>query len=119
MLVIFAYYDDNRFKAACAQRGVYDQHLFCEGNAWRLVLIILRLPMGTKKIEILARESPLTYVENIKTPFIIFSGGRSPYRFVQGEMKSVFQFEIPTTGQWINCCCEPLSSLKRWTDKDN
>jgi dipeptidyl aminopeptidase/acylaminoacyl peptidase len=31
--------------------------------------------MGTKIKEILARESPLTYVENIKTPFIIFHGG--------------------------------------------
>jgi hypothetical protein len=29
--------------------------------------------MGTKIKEILARESPLTYVENIKTPFIIFT----------------------------------------------
>jgi dipeptidyl aminopeptidase/acylaminoacyl peptidase len=28
---------DNRFKAACAQRGVYDLNTFGEGNAWRLV----------------------------------------------------------------------------------
>jgi dipeptidyl aminopeptidase/acylaminoacyl peptidase len=32
--------------------------------------------MGTKIKEILARESPLTYVENIKTPFIIFHSDR-------------------------------------------
>jgi dipeptidyl aminopeptidase/acylaminoacyl peptidase len=43
--------------------------------------------MGTKIKEILARESPLTYVENIKTPFIIFHGGNDRRTgFVQGEM---------------------------------
>jgi hypothetical protein len=49
MLVIFAWIisHDNRFKAACAQRGVYDLNTF-----WRKCMeissIILRLPMGTK-----------------------------------------------------------------------
>jgi hypothetical protein len=56
------------------QRGVYDLNTFFgEGNAWRLVPNYFGLPMGTKIKEILARESPLTYVENIKTPFIIFT----------------------------------------------
>jgi dipeptidyl aminopeptidase/acylaminoacyl peptidase len=63
---------DNRFKAACAQRGVYDLNTFLEGNAWRLVPNYWRLPMGTKIKEI-ARESPLTYVENIKTPSLFFT----------------------------------------------
>jgi dipeptidyl aminopeptidase/acylaminoacyl peptidase len=80
--------------------------------------------MGTK--EILARESPLTYVENIKTLF--FSRRqRSPYRIRQGEMLfAAFKVlrpveyvvhpgethELPeveiTDNEWINCC-EPLN----------
>ncbi|RTY85513.1 S9 family peptidase [Flavobacterium sp. RSP15] len=80
---------DNRFKAACAQRGVYDLNTFFgEGNAWRLVPNYFGgYPWEPKVKEILARESPLTYVENIKTPFIIFHGGNDRRTgFVQGEM---------------------------------
>jgi dipeptidyl aminopeptidase/acylaminoacyl peptidase len=80
---------DNRFKAACAQRGVYDLNTFFgEGNAWRLVPNYFGgYPWEPKIKEILARESPLTYVENIKTPFIIFHGGNDRRTgFVQGEM---------------------------------
>ncbi|MFV8441611.1 S9 family peptidase [Flavobacterium sp. LB2P44] len=80
---------DNRFKAACAQRGVYDlTTFFGEGNAWRLVPNYFGgYPWEPKVKEILIRESPLTYVENIKTPFIIFHGGNDRRTgFVQGEM---------------------------------
>lgn len=80
---------DNRFKAACAQRGVYDlTTFFGEGNAWRLVPNYFGgYPWEPKVKEVLARESPLTYVENIKTPFIIFHGGNDRRTgFVQGEM---------------------------------
>jgi dipeptidyl aminopeptidase/acylaminoacyl peptidase len=80
---------DNRFKAACAQRGVYDlATFFGEGNAWRLVPNYFGgYPWEPKVKEVLARESPLTYVENIKTPFIIFHGGNDRRTgFVQGEM---------------------------------
>ena len=80
---------DNRFKAACAQRGVYDlPTFFGEGNAWRLVPNYFGgYPWEPKVKEILLRESPLTYVENIKTPFIIFHGGNDRRTgFVQGEM---------------------------------
>lgn len=80
---------DNRFKAACAQRGVYDlSTFFGEGNAWRLVPNYFGgYPWEPKVKEILIRESPITYVENIKTPFIIFHGGNDRRTgFVQGEM---------------------------------
>jgi len=80
---------DNRFKAACAQRGVYDlSTFFGEGNAWRLVPNYFGgYPWEAKVKEILIRESPITYVENIKTPFIIFHGGNDRRTgFVQGEM---------------------------------
>jgi dipeptidyl aminopeptidase/acylaminoacyl peptidase len=80
---------DNRFTAACAQRGVYDlPTFFGEGNAWRLVPNYFGgYPWEPKVKELLIRESPLTYVENIKTPFIIFHGGNDRRTgFVQGEM---------------------------------
>ncbi|MFV8271172.1 S9 family peptidase [Flavobacterium sp. GT2N3] len=80
---------DNRFKAACAQRGVYDLNTFFgEGNAWRLVPNYFGgYPWEPKVKEILTRESPITYVQNITTPFIIFHGGNDRRTgFIQAEM---------------------------------
>jgi len=80
---------DNRFKAACAQRGVYDLNTFFgEGNAWRLVPNYFGgYPWEPKVKEILARESPINYVQNITTPFIIFHGGNDRRTgFIQAEM---------------------------------
>jgi dipeptidyl aminopeptidase/acylaminoacyl peptidase len=80
---------DHRFKAACSQRGVYDlPTFFGEGNAWRLVPRYFGgYPWEPKVKEILVRESPITYVHNIKTPYIIFHGANDRRTgFVQGEM---------------------------------
>lgn len=80
---------DHRFKAACAQRGVYDlATFFGEGNAWRLVPNYFGgYPWEPKVKAILQRESPITYVENITTPLIIFHGENDRRTgFVQGEM---------------------------------
>jgi dipeptidyl aminopeptidase/acylaminoacyl peptidase len=80
---------DKRFKVACAQRGVYDlTTFFGEGNAWRLVPNYFGgYPWEPKVKEILTRESPFTYVENITTPLIIFHGANDRRTgFVQGEM---------------------------------
>lgn len=80
---------DHRFKAACAQRGVYDlSTFFGEGNAWRLVPNYFGgYPWDPATKAILQRESPITYVANITTPLIIFHG-ESDRRtgFVGGEM---------------------------------
>jgi len=67
---------DNRFKAACSQRGVYDlRTFFGEANAWRLVPNYFGgYPWEKKTLEILERESPINYVQNITTPYIIFHG---------------------------------------------
>ncbi len=67
---------DQRFKAACAQRGVYDLGTFFgEGNAWRLVPNYFGgFPWEEKSKAILQRESPINYVANMHTPFIIFHG---------------------------------------------
>lgn len=67
---------DNRFKAACSQRGVYDlRTFFGEGNAWRLVPNYFGgYPWEKKTYDILERESPINYVQYVNTPVIIFHG---------------------------------------------
>ncbi len=67
---------DNRFKAAVAQRGVYDlDTFFGEGNAWRLVPSHFGgYPWEADAAEALAYNSPLTYVEAIRTPLLIMHG---------------------------------------------
>jgi dipeptidyl aminopeptidase/acylaminoacyl peptidase len=80
---------DHRFKAACSQRGVYDlSTFFGEGNAWRLVQTYFGgNPWQPETKAILQRESPITYVENITTPYIIFHGDNDRRTgFVEGEM---------------------------------
>jgi dipeptidyl aminopeptidase/acylaminoacyl peptidase len=66
----------NRFKVAASQRGVYELSTFYgEGNAWRLVPNYFGgYPWEKATRAVLDRESPLTYVANIKTPLIIFHG---------------------------------------------
>lgn len=67
---------DHRFKAACVQRGVYDlSTFFGEANAWRLVPNYFGgYPWEDSIKSILDRESPMTYVDQIRTPLIIFHG---------------------------------------------
>lgn len=67
---------DHRFKAAYAQRGVYELDTFLgEGNAWRLVPNYFGgYPWEDSIQPILERESPLTYVDQIKTPMLIKHG---------------------------------------------
>ena len=88
-LVAWIIAHDNRFKAACSQRGVYDlATFFGEGNAWRLVPNYFGgYPWEPAVRETLVRESPITYVQNIKTPYIIFHGDNDRRTgFVQSEM---------------------------------
>ncbi len=67
---------DNRFKAANAQRGVYDLTTFMgEGNAWRLVPDHFGgypWDKGTQKL--LDANSPYSFVNNINTPLLIIHG---------------------------------------------
>ena len=88
-LVAWIIAHDNRFKAACSQRGVYDlATFFGEGNAWRLVPNYFGgYPWEPAVRETLVRESPISYVQNIKTPYIIFHGDNDRRTgFVQSEM---------------------------------
>ncbi|MCX6213371.1 S9 family peptidase [Spirosoma sp.] len=65
---------DNRFKAAFAQRGVYDLTTFLgEGNAWRLIPNYFAYPWSAEA-KVLDANSPYTFVQNIKTPLLIKHG---------------------------------------------
>jgi len=65
---------DNRFKAAFAQRGVYDLTTFMgEANAWRLVPNYFAYPWEANA-KVLDANSPYTFVQNIKTPLLIKHG---------------------------------------------
>jgi dipeptidyl aminopeptidase/acylaminoacyl peptidase len=88
-LVAWIVSHDHRFQAACSQRGVYDlATFFGEGNAWRLVPNYFGgYPWQPAMRAVLTRESPITYVENITTPYILFHGENDRRTgFVQSEM---------------------------------
>jgi dipeptidyl aminopeptidase/acylaminoacyl peptidase len=88
-LVAWIIAHDHRFKAACSQRGVYDLNTFFgEGNAWRLVPNYFGgYPWEAAAKANLQRESPITYVQNITTPYIIFHGDNDRRTgFVESEM---------------------------------
>jgi dipeptidyl aminopeptidase/acylaminoacyl peptidase len=88
-LVAWIVSHDQRFKAACAQRGVYDlATFFGEGNAWRLVPNYFGgYPWETATKANILRESPINYVQNITTPLIIFHGENDLRTgVIQGEM---------------------------------
>ena len=66
---------DNRFKAAFAQRGVYDLTTFLgEGNAWRLIPAYFNLPWNDAIEKVLISNSPYTFIKNIQTPLLIKHG---------------------------------------------
>jgi dipeptidyl aminopeptidase/acylaminoacyl peptidase len=88
-LVAWIIAHDKRFKAASSQRGVYDlATFFGEGNAWRLVPGYFGgYPWEEQTKKMLERESPINYVQNITTPYIIFHGDNDRRTgFVQSEM---------------------------------
>jgi dipeptidyl aminopeptidase/acylaminoacyl peptidase len=88
-LVAWIIAHDHRFKAACSQRGVYDlATFFGEGNAWRLVPEYFGgYPWEQTVHTLLQKESPIQYVQQITTPYIIFHGENDRRTgYVQGEM---------------------------------
>ena len=80
---------DNRFKAANAQRGVYELSTFMgEGNAWNLVPNDFGgFPWQKETKTLLDSESPYSYVNNIITPLLIIHGDQDLRTgVVQSEM---------------------------------
>ncbi len=69
---------DDRFKAAVAQRGVYELNTFFgEGNAWILVPWAMGgYPWEEATKANLERESPFSYVDQITTPLMIIHGSQ-------------------------------------------
>lgn len=66
---------DHRFKAAIAQRGVYDLLPFHgEGNAWFLVPLYWGEPWEPEVRQLLLDQSPMTHAHRIKTPLLIKHG---------------------------------------------
>ncbi len=69
---------DHRFRAAVAQRGVYEISVFFgESNAYRLVPTHYGgYPWEEEARKFLDANSPLTFVENIQTPLLIIHADR-------------------------------------------
>jgi len=79
----------DRFKAAAALRGVYDlATFFGEGNAYKLVPDEFGgYPWEPETRRLLEKESPISYVANIKTPLLIIHGSSDNRTgIVQGQM---------------------------------
>ena len=114
---------DNRFKAAAAQRGVYDLTTFYgEGNAYRLVENSFGgLPWDPDTRKILERESPFTYVSKIKTPLLILHGSQDNrtgvsqsemlYRALKQQGKPVEYVRYPGIGHELTRSGPPLQRM--------
>jgi dipeptidyl aminopeptidase/acylaminoacyl peptidase len=79
----------NRFKAAVAERGVYDlATFFGEGNAYQLVPWEFGgYPWEPETRSLLEKESPITYLSDIHTPLLIIHGSSDNRTgVVQGQM---------------------------------
>ncbi|MFC2165074.1 prolyl oligopeptidase family serine peptidase [Acidobacteriota bacterium] len=79
---------DHRFKAAVAQRGVYELSVFFgEGRAWRLIPNHYGgYPWDAEARKYIDANSPQTFVKNIQTPLLIIHSDQD-YRtgLIQGE----------------------------------
>jgi dipeptidyl aminopeptidase/acylaminoacyl peptidase len=114
---------DHRFKAAVAQRGVYDLSVFFgEGNAWR----VIPWEFDTypwEDYELLRRESPITYAPQIQTPLLITHADRDLragvsqsemlYRTLKVLGKPVEYVRYPREGHELSRSGEPQLRIDR------
>jgi dipeptidyl aminopeptidase/acylaminoacyl peptidase len=114
---------DHRFKAAVAQRGVYDlATFFGEGNAWRLIPWEFDT-YPWEDHEVLRRESPITYADEIQTPLLIMHSDRDLrtgvsqsemlYRTLKVLQKPVEYVRYPREGHDLSRSGEPLLRVDR------
>ncbi|MEE8129334.1 MAG: S9 family peptidase [Vicinamibacterales bacterium] len=116
---------DHRFKAAVAQRGVYDlATFFGEGNAWRLVEWSMGgFPFDARYRTIIDRNSPYTYVSNIRTPLLIMhasndlrtgvSQSEMLYRSLKALDRRVEYVRYPGAGHDLSRTGDPSQRLDR------
>lgn len=116
---------DQRFKAAVAQRGVYDlTTFFGEGNAWRLVPWAMGgYPWESTIRPILSRESPFTHVLRIRTPLLIthassdlrtgVSQSEMLYRALKVLERPVEYVRYPNAGHDLSRTGDPLQRMDR------
>lgn len=116
---------DNRFKAAVAQRGVYDfATFFGEGNAWRLVQWAMGgWPYDPRFKQVIDRNNPFTYVSRIKTPLLIkhasqdlrtgVSQSEMLYRALKEMGRPVEYVRYPDAGHDLSRTGDPLQRMDR------
>ena len=115
---------DQRFKAANAQRGVYDLTTFMgEGNAWRLVPDYFGYPWEKDIQKLLDANSPYAYVDKINTPLLIMHSDKDLRTgVIQSEMlykslkilgKPVEYIRYPNEGHELSRSGNPLRMMDR------
>lgn len=114
---------DHRFKAAAAQRGVYDLTTFYgEGNAFRLVKNAFGgRPYEPEVRRILDAQSPFTHVANIRTPLLILHGSQDlrtgvtqsemMYRALKDLGREVEYVRYPGVGHELTRSGAPLQRM--------
>ncbi|MEM8600925.1 MAG: prolyl oligopeptidase family serine peptidase [Bacteroidota bacterium] len=115
----------DRFRAAVAQRGVYDlDTFFGEGNAWRLVPWHFGgYPWDEEASIALALNSPLTFVTDIRTPLLILhasqdlrtgvSQSEMLYRSLKVLERPVEYVRYPNAGHDLSRTGDPDQRLDR------
>lgn len=115
---------DQRFKAANCQRGVYDLTTFMgEGNAWRLVPDYFGYPWEAGVQKLLDENSPYAYVDKINTPLLIMHSDKDLRTgVIQSEMlykslkilnKPVEYVRYPDEGHELSRSGNPLRMMDR------
>ncbi len=116
---------DRRFKAAVAQRGVYDlATFFGEGNAWQLLEWSMGgHPFDARFQEIIERNSPFTYVNRIHTPLLILHASRDLrtgvsqsemlYRALKALGRPVEYVRYPDAGHDLSRTGDPRQRMDR------
>jgi dipeptidyl aminopeptidase/acylaminoacyl peptidase len=115
---------DHRFKAANAQRGVYDLTTFMgEGNAWRLVPTHFGYPWEDGVQEILDANSPITFIDEITTPLLIMHSDQDlrtgtiqsemMYKSLKALDRPVEYVRYPGEGHELSRSGNPLRMMDR------